>query len=99
MVMMWQLFFVDLVDERGQGRGLSAPGRSGDEHQARAEFRGVRQLRRQIERLEVGYLARNDAHHDGATSSLREDVHAEARELRDAVRDVAGAVLLDWSTA
>src|SRR5213592_864026 len=45
--------------------------------------------------IESGDFVRDDAHDDGATSSLLEDVYAETRHARDSVGKIRGAILLE----
>src|ERR1043165_5510554 len=79
---------VDLVDERGQRGGLAGAGRPGDEDDAVLELADVVELVRQSELLQRRHALGDDAQDDGVGAALGEDVDAEARLLRDGVREV-----------
>ena len=83
---------VDLVDDRRERRRLARAGRAGDQHDAVLQLADVRKLRRQLQRLQRRDPLGDDAQNDGVRAALREDVHAEARLLRDRVREVDRAV-------
>ena len=47
------LLLIDFVQDSGQRRGFSGPGRARHQDDAIAQFRDFAQLRRQVERLEI----------------------------------------------
>ena len=59
----------------------------------RPQLGGFLHLRGQVKSFEIRDVVRDHPHHDGDAASLCEYVHAESRELWQAVRNVAGAFL------
>jgi hypothetical protein len=86
---------VDLVDQRGKGGRLTRAGRARHEHEA-AGLVGERvEARRDPELLERLDLGRNQAEGRAERLALPVDVHAEAREAGNGVREVDLAVDLE----
>ena len=83
---------VDLVDDGGERGRLARAGRPGDEDDAVLELADVVKLLRQLQRLQRRHPLGDDAQDDRIRAALREDVHAEARLLRDRVREIDRAV-------
>ena len=84
---------VDQVDDGRQRRGLARSGRPRHEDDAVLERRDFSDRLRQAELAKRRNPLGNQAHHDGERAALPEDVDAEARELRNRVREIAGALL------
>ena len=86
---------VDLVDHRGERRRLARARRAGDEHEAARLHRELAERRRQPELLERPELLRDVPERGGERVALEVDVHAEAREAGNAVREVELPVHLE----
>ena len=79
---------IDVIDHRRQRRRLTGTGRPGDENQAALLAGDLLQHLGQEQLLDRGDLEGNDAEHDADGATLLEDVHAEAAQTRNAVRQV-----------
>ena len=90
-----RLLPVDLVDHRGERGRLTRAGRPGDEHETARPHRQLAKRRRKAELLERAQLLGDVPERRGERVSLEVDVHAEAREAGDAVREVELAVDLE----
>jgi hypothetical protein len=76
--------------------GLAASGWPGDQNDSGAQFGGVGKLHGQVQRFEAGNLSGDNSHDDGARAALRENVDAKARNLRQTIGNIAGALLLQF---
>jgi len=83
---------VHFVDHRSQRRGFSGTRGAGNQDDAVAQVAEFRDLLRQMQVLEAGDVLGNDAHDDGATATLAEDIHAEARGTFEAVGKIGRAL-------
>ena len=70
---------VDEIDDRGEGRALTASGWSSDEHDAVFDVYYLFQYIGQVEIAEPRRPHRNHAHDDRVRAALLEDVHAKTR--------------------
>ena len=86
---MWhRAGLVDVVDHRGERRRLARAGRTGDEHEPAGPLREVLAHLRQVQLLHRRDAQRDDAEDGTHRVALLEHVGAEARQARDAVREV-----------
>jgi hypothetical protein len=86
---------VDLVEDRGERRGLPRACRAGHEDEAARVLRERVQDRRQAQLLERLDLLRDEAERGADRLALEVDVDAEAREPRHGVREVELPVELE----
>src|SRR5208283_1305815 len=89
-------FLVHPVDDGGEGGGLSRAGGTGDEDDAVAQGADFLELGGQFQIGETRDAVGDDAHDDGATAALAEDVDAEARGVFEAVGKIGGAVEFEF---
>src|SRR4029077_1751967 len=89
---LFHVHFVDDCSDRGRFAGAGGAG-----HQDNAVFQlhDFFEARRQLEVIEPGNFVGDDAHHDGATAALAEDVDAKTADAGQAIGKVGGAVLIE----
>jgi hypothetical protein len=79
---------IDLVDHRGECRGLAAAGRAGDQHEAARALGQHGQHRRQPELAERPDLFRDEPVDCGNSAPLVEDVAPESCQAADTEREI-----------
>ena len=79
---------VDLVNERGQRRGLARARRAGHQHQASLELRELGQRVWQAESGKLEVAGRQRARDKGHHAALTREVETEASTVRERVADV-----------
>ena len=82
------LLLDDVVDERGDRRGLAVPGRARHADEPAAGVRDGADHGRQVQGVEVRDLERDGAHHRAPAPALLEDRGAEARDAGERVAPV-----------
>src|SRR5581483_638656 len=87
--------FIDQVNDGRQGGGLSRPGWSGDQHNPVLQRRDRLQRSGKVQVGNGRNLRRNHPHYDRVGSPLPEDVYPETRVLRQAVGQIAGALVFE----
>src|SRR5437588_8669492 len=91
------LRLINQIDNRRQGRALARTGRAGYQHDAVLKLNNCFQLFWKVELFKTRRPVRYNAHDDGVSATLHEDVDAKTREAGGAVRNVGRAVLLEIS--
>ena len=86
---------VDLVDQGREGGRLTRAGRAGDEHEAAGPLGQLVEGRRDPELLERLDLGGDQAEGGAECLALPVDVHTEAREAGDGMREVDLAIQLE----
>src|SRR5580698_2097475 len=86
---------IDAIEQNCKRGGLAGSGGSGDQDDAIAQLGYIGQVRRQAERSKIRDGGGNDAHDDGATAALDEDVDAKAGDAGQAVGNVARSVFAE----
>src|ERR1700737_304635 len=89
------LFRVHFVDDGGERGGFARAGGPGHENDAIFQMHDFFETGGELEFIETGDFVWNDAHDDGATAALTEDVDAKTANAWQAVREVGGAVLIE----
>jgi hypothetical protein len=79
---------VAVIEHRGDGRRLAGTGGADDQDQAALLHDQVGQHRRQLERIELGNVAEDEADDDADRAALAEDVDAEVADIRHAEGEV-----------
>src|SRR5262245_57685254 len=80
------LFFIHLVEDRGERGGLARYSGAGNQHDPVSQVDDFMKSFREVELLKTWNVVGNNAHDDGAATTLFEDVDAKARHAGDAVR-------------
>ena len=88
------LGFVDAVENRGQGRRLSRSRRPGDQHDSVLQVGDPSQFFWELQFGKTGNALRNHPHHNRVAAPLDKDIDPKARRARQAIRNVARALLL-----
>src|ERR1700728_2545562 len=83
------LLAVDAVEEHSERGGFARSGGSGDENDAVAQLGDIGEVGGQAKRYEIRNSSGDDAHHDGATAALDEDVDSKTRNTGEAIGNVA----------
>ena len=86
------LGFVDPVDDRRKRRAFSRTGRPGQQNYAIANVGNIRKLWRQMQRIEIWYLVRDDAHHDRVRISLAENVDTKTAFARQGIAQIGSLI-------
>src|SRR5712691_10714862 len=73
------LCLVDQIDNRGQCRALTTPGRACHEHYAILYVNNLFQLYGQVKVAKVWRVRRNHAHNDRMAAALFENIHTKSR--------------------
>src|SRR6185436_766275 len=76
---------VDEIYDSGKGRRFAGAGWAGNEDDAVLQLDDFLQFFGNVKFLEGRHLGSDDAHDDGVSSALTEDVGAEASDARNAV--------------
>ena len=89
------LLFVHFVENGRERGGFSGAGRAGDEYDAIPQINDLFQRDGEMEFIKSWNLVWNDAHDDGATAALLENIDAEPGNSCDSVRKIGGAFLFE----
>ena len=84
---------VDVVEDSGQSRRFPTTKRACHQSDPALQIGNFREAGWKVECREVGDVGGDDPHHDGATAALYEHVHPEAGFSRQAIGDIASALL------
>src|SRR5882757_6786964 len=90
------LLHIHFVDYGGEGGGFAGAGWASHQNDTVFDVNYFFESGREFQVIEAGNFVGDNAHDDGATATLTENVDAKAAHARKAIGEVGGTVLIEF---